>query len=295
MTWAHHALLGRRPQGPDQGPGLVTVLLGICFHLLPGLRIQPRRVRLPRGHLSLDLLHGDRVPRLPRHHRHHLPEPCACSAPSPAISSPTSISASRRRPGTGISSTWSGCSCSSASIGGGQRRASYAGGSAARGGGACRRFPAGIRCCGGACLPLPAMRQGPPVLRAADGRAALRRLRPRFRRTDAGDGPALFVVLILGAVVVGLAILRRDPVRAADLGSCRAVGAAGRSAARSCCCGPQGVADRAALPAPSPRPPGGPDCGRAFPPLLARPVRCRDSPGAGSAPGKSSASTGRKG
>ena len=34
----------------------------------------PRGVRLHGQHLRRDLLHGDRLPRLPRHHRHDLPD-----------------------------------------------------------------------------------------------------------------------------------------------------------------------------------------------------------------------------
>ena len=81
-------------------------------HVLPGLRVSPRRLQLRRPHLRLDVLHGDGLPRRARADRHHLPaglpHPRDAAAPSPR----GCTSASRRPPGTGTSSTWSGCSCS---------------------------------------------------------------------------------------------------------------------------------------------------------------------------------------
>ena len=81
-------------------------------------RIQPRRLRLHRQHLRRHLLHGDRLPRLPRHHRHDLPDRLPVARLSRAISRRTIISASKPPPGTGTSSTWSGCSCSPRSMSG---------------------------------------------------------------------------------------------------------------------------------------------------------------------------------
>src|SRR6476646_10744177 len=43
------------------------------LHLRPGVGICPRAVRLQRQHLWRNLLHGDRLPRLPRHRRDDLP------------------------------------------------------------------------------------------------------------------------------------------------------------------------------------------------------------------------------
>ena len=81
----HHGHLGapfahpRRSQGAD---------LGACpdrcprphLHLAAGLRILARAVRILGQHLRRHLLHGDRLPRLPRHRRHdlpaRLPDPC---------------------------------------------------------------------------------------------------------------------------------------------------------------------------------------------------------------------------
>jgi cytochrome c oxidase subunit 3 len=74
----HHGDLGAsraapwRPQGPEAGP----VADGDArhpVHLRAGLRVQPRRPSPSRQHLRRDLLHGDRLPRLPCDHRHDLP------------------------------------------------------------------------------------------------------------------------------------------------------------------------------------------------------------------------------
>ena len=77
VTWAHHALIHGDREGLKKGL-LATIALGLVFTGDPGLRIYPRAVRLQTGqwrqHLSLDLLHGDRLPRLPRHRRHDLPD-----------------------------------------------------------------------------------------------------------------------------------------------------------------------------------------------------------------------------
>ena len=87
-------------------------------HQHPGLGICPRAVRLQRQHLRLDLLHGDRLPRLPRDRRDDLPDRLPDPRQSRATSRRGSISASRRPPGTGISSTSCGCSCSRRSTSG---------------------------------------------------------------------------------------------------------------------------------------------------------------------------------
>ncbi len=57
-------------------------------------------------------------------------------------------------------------------------------------------------------LPLSALRRGQALQRSADGGAALRRLRPRSRRAGCGRrARRSSSMLILGALVVGLAIL----------------------------------------------------------------------------------------
>jgi len=81
VTWAHHALLDRRPQGPDRSGLLLTVAARRAVHRRAGLSNTPCRLRRsPERHLySVDLLHGDGLPRLPRDHRHDLPDRFAWS------------------------------------------------------------------------------------------------------------------------------------------------------------------------------------------------------------------------
>ena len=107
----------QRPQGPGRRPradrrARRAVLDGA------GLRVHARAVRLQGFDLRRDLLHGDRLPRLPRADRHDLPAGLPDPGDDWAISRRSSISASRRPPGTGTSSTSSGCSCSPASMSG---------------------------------------------------------------------------------------------------------------------------------------------------------------------------------
>ncbi len=75
-------------------------------------------------HLRRDLLHGDRLPRRPRADRHDLPGRLPAPRLSRALHADSSISASSSPPGTGTSSTWSGCSCSPASTSGAPARRS---------------------------------------------------------------------------------------------------------------------------------------------------------------------------
>ena len=120
VTWAHHALLHDDRKGLICGLSL-TVALGVAVLLGAGLRVHPRAVRLQGFDLRRDLLHGDRLPRLPRADRHDLPAGLPAPGDAAATSRRSSISASRRLPGTGTSSTWSGCSCSPASMSGHRR------------------------------------------------------------------------------------------------------------------------------------------------------------------------------
>ena len=99
--------------------GLVlTVVLGAAVHLRAGHRIFARRLRLLRQHLWRHLLHGDRLPRLPRAHRHDLPDRLPDPRHARRVHAATITSASNLPPGTGTSSTWSGCSCSPRSMSG---------------------------------------------------------------------------------------------------------------------------------------------------------------------------------
>ena len=117
----HHGHLGapraarERPQGPGLGADLHHRARA-DLHLRAGLRIRARGVPLFGQHLRRHLLHGDRISRRPRHHRHDLPDRLPVPRAWPANSSRTSISASSSPPGTGTSSTWCGCSCSPASM-----------------------------------------------------------------------------------------------------------------------------------------------------------------------------------
>jgi len=62
VTWAHHSLLENDRKGLLTGLGL-TIILGMCFTLGQAVR-----------HLSVHLLPRHRLPRLPRHRRHVLPD-----------------------------------------------------------------------------------------------------------------------------------------------------------------------------------------------------------------------------
>ena len=73
VTWAHNSLLKGDRKNLIRGLAL-TIILGITFHALPSLRIFPRRLHLRGPRLRLDLLHGDRFPRLPCDRGDHLPD-----------------------------------------------------------------------------------------------------------------------------------------------------------------------------------------------------------------------------
>ena len=116
VTWAHHSLLESDRSGLLRGLA-VTVFLGLCFTSLQAYEyshaafhftggIYPSTFFMATGFHGFHVIIGTTFLIV-----------CLVRA-WPGISSRTIISASRRRRGTGISSTWSGCSCSSASIGG---------------------------------------------------------------------------------------------------------------------------------------------------------------------------------
>ena len=74
----------QRPPGPEVGPG-ADHRARPALHLRAGLRVRARRRSASAADIyGVDLLHGDRLPRLPRHHRHDLPDrlpgPGACAA-----------------------------------------------------------------------------------------------------------------------------------------------------------------------------------------------------------------------
>ena len=98
---------------------------------------------------------------------------------------------------------------------------------------------------GRAGLPLPQLRRGPPVRRLPEGLAALRGLWLRPRPADSGDGPVVFILLIVGSLVCLGALLFEFHGAPADLGAPDPVAAAGDRAAL---CPPppvQGCDDRA--------------------------------------------------
>ncbi len=70
ITWAHHALIEGDRKHLIMGLGF-TVLLGLSLHHLPGDRVFGRAVQVQRRrHLSVGVLPGHRLPRLPRDRRH---------------------------------------------------------------------------------------------------------------------------------------------------------------------------------------------------------------------------------
>ena len=65
---------------------------------------------------------------------------------------------------------------------------------------------------------------------------------------DSGDGPAVFIIMIAGAIVVGLRADRRDKIPAAVLAACRIVAAADSGDHAVAAALDEGAADRAAIP-----------------------------------------------
>ena len=71
-TWAHHAMLHNDRKGLTWALAC-TVLLGLLFTSLQAFEYMHAGLWLLEPHLRLDLLHGDRLPRLPCDRRHDLP------------------------------------------------------------------------------------------------------------------------------------------------------------------------------------------------------------------------------
>ena len=113
VTWAHHALLEDDRQGLKWGLAL-TILLGLTFTCVQAYEYAHAAFTLQRQHLRRRLLHGDRLPRRPCDHRLDLPDRLPDPRAGRTLQCRSSISASSSPPGTGISSTWCGCSCSPA-------------------------------------------------------------------------------------------------------------------------------------------------------------------------------------
>ena len=123
VTWAHHCV--REGEQPRPRPRLWRSprLLGILFTSLQAYEyIHATAVRASRSprDLRLDLLYGDGLPRLSCHDRHDVPDRVHVPRVLQPIPRPDKHCRPRGRPpGTGTSSTWSGCSCSPGSTGGG--------------------------------------------------------------------------------------------------------------------------------------------------------------------------------
>jgi cytochrome c oxidase subunit 3 len=73
VTWAHHALVHENNR-KDLINGLTIGIGWACLHRAAGLRIQPRAFGFAGTTSMARLLHGDRLPRLPRRRRHDLPD-----------------------------------------------------------------------------------------------------------------------------------------------------------------------------------------------------------------------------
>src|SRR6187399_2751297 len=143
----------------------------------------------------------------------------------PVTSRPPSISASNSLPGTGTSSTWCGCSCSSASMSGSAALDLSPGielTSLCYKGRSCDRpffilrseampddaLPTltesalrGIAC------RCPRCGKGKLYAGFIDLRPACESCGLDYAFIDAGDGPAIFIIMIAGAIVVGAALI----------------------------------------------------------------------------------------
>jgi cytochrome c oxidase subunit 3 len=117
VTWAHHALLHGDRSGLKWGLAL-TIVLGILFTSVQAYEYAHAPYSFSGS------LYGATFFMATGFHGFHVLVGtifllvCLFRAMEGATSRRSSISASRRRPGTGTSSTWSGCSCSSSSMSG---------------------------------------------------------------------------------------------------------------------------------------------------------------------------------
>ena len=173
VTWAHHSLIHGDRHGLKLGL-LLTILLGLLFTFIQAYEY----VHAPfafKGNI-----YGATFFMATGFHGFHVIVGtifliiCLISRAAAATSPPSSISGSKRPPGTGISSTSSGCSCSSRSTSGaaGARRtaAEVARGLASRARRARRRAQGAV----------PALRRAGAVCRLVRFAAQLPCLRPRL-------------------------------------------------------------------------------------------------------------------
>ncbi len=74
VTWAHHALIHGDRDGLQEGPVVHRSCSASCFSSIQAYEYSHAAFGFAGQHLRRDLLHGDRVPRLPRLRRHDLPD-----------------------------------------------------------------------------------------------------------------------------------------------------------------------------------------------------------------------------
>ncbi len=73
VTWAHHALLENNRKGLIWGL-VLTIVLGLTFTCVQGWEYAHAAFHYSGNIYGVDVLHGDRLPRRARHHRHDLPD-----------------------------------------------------------------------------------------------------------------------------------------------------------------------------------------------------------------------------
>ena len=142
VTWAHHALLHGDRKGLKTGLWL-TILLGALFSCIQAYEY----AHAPFAFKGIN--YGASFFMATGFHGFHVLVGtiflivCLIRAYQGRLHARSSISASRRPPGTGISSTWCGCSCSSRSMSGaaGARRSTPAERSMTSGGGGLAAAP----------------------------------------------------------------------------------------------------------------------------------------------------------
>ena len=115
VTWAHHGLLHGDQKALKNGL-ILTVLLGMTFTMCQAIEYSDAPFKFSGGGVYSSVFSSP--PAFTASMSLWARSSCwsAGSAPAPASSPPSGISASKRRPGIGTSSMSCGCSCSSASI-----------------------------------------------------------------------------------------------------------------------------------------------------------------------------------
>ena len=125
VTWAHHALVHDNDRKALIQGLAIGIVLGIFFTFLQAFEyyelLAHEGWKFGDGSVLLELLHGNRFPRLPRHLIGTIfLSVCLARATARVTSPPNSTSVSRPPPGTGTLLTSSGCSYSSPSTSGAQ-------------------------------------------------------------------------------------------------------------------------------------------------------------------------------